>query len=172
MRKIILALLMPLLALVANAENIQGVTDGDKAVTYSTSASQVNLYSIDDALIPEDGTLEIPATVEYNGKQLPVYYQRLNGEASSAKVKKLIIHGSPYGFNQTVSLSFPALEEIVTVDNENGHYHAKDGVLYYDEYTTNTYSTLKWCPISWNPEGKQLFQEGDNKSWRSCMCTS
>ncbi len=153
----------------AKAQEIQGSTEGDKAVTYDMKSGYVALFDINDDLVPDDGTVEIPATVAYNGHDYPVYYQGLIEDKATRKVRKLIIHGAPYGFHAyKISGCFPKLEEITTVDDVSGSYHAKDGVLYAGS-SDNPYKKLIWCPIEWRPEGRQLFQEGTTQiGWRAC----
>lgn len=153
-------LFLLLLALVISttesiAQTFQGVTEGDKAVTYRYRQGYACIESIDAAQVA-DGVVEFPAKVNYNGTDYSIYFMQFSPAAEA--VKKLIIHGNPYSFQIShLNVSFPNLEEIVTDQEEGQLYYSKDGVV-YKAYNANHYETLLWCPVKWNPAGKSLFQ--------------
>lgn len=140
------------------AQTIQGVTGGDKAVTYTKSSNYNScavIYRIDKSKLAADGVIELPATVSYNGQDLTVglncdyYLSPANG------VKKMIFHGElwpTYNDNGKLFAAFPDLEEIV-VDDDNEYFKSIDGVLYSKDM-----STIVWVPARWNPEGHTLYQ--------------
>lgn len=142
------------------AQTFQGVTEGDKAVTYQKSNNDptVILYSIDKSKLAADGVIELPATVSYNGQDLPVALNCYGNPTPVSEVKKLIFHGKLfYQYDGKLFKVFPGLEE-VSVDEDNTYFKSIDGVLY-----TKDLSTIVWVPAQWNPTGRTLYQPATTK---------